>query len=100
MIGWAWLLDGRGARIRTGGLVDPNDARYRAALHPELQKNDPWTGSGRCCQRGVDVSRCWGLRLGAAEGLELVVGFPQVFGRFDGTPEAGALETGDAAFLG
>ena len=34
-IGWAWMLDGRGARIRTGGLVDPNDARYRAAPHPE-----------------------------------------------------------------
>jgi hypothetical protein len=35
-IGWALMLDGRGARIRTGGLVDPNDARYRAALHPDV----------------------------------------------------------------
>ena len=25
----------RGGRIRTYGLVVPNDARYRAALHPE-----------------------------------------------------------------
>ena len=28
---------GRGARIRTGGLVDPNDARYRAAPHPDIR---------------------------------------------------------------
>ena len=27
----------RGDRIRTYGLVVPNDARYRAALHPESQ---------------------------------------------------------------
>ena len=27
----------RGGRIRTYGLVVPNDARYRAALHPENQ---------------------------------------------------------------
>lgn len=30
----SWLLS-RGGRIRTYGLVVPNDARYRAALHPE-----------------------------------------------------------------
>ena len=29
------LFSGRGGRIRTYGLVVPNDARYRAALHPE-----------------------------------------------------------------
>ena len=33
-IGWAWMLDGRGARIRTGGLLLPKQARYRAAPHP------------------------------------------------------------------
>lgn len=27
----------RGERTRTSGLVVPNDARYRAALHPELR---------------------------------------------------------------
>jgi hypothetical protein len=42
MFGWVLMLDGRGARIRTGGLVDPNDARYRAALHPD--ENDPLLG--------------------------------------------------------
>ena len=29
------LFRSRGGRIRTYGLVVPNDARYRAALHPE-----------------------------------------------------------------
>jgi hypothetical protein len=38
MFGWVLMLDGRGARIRTGGLVDPNDARYRAALHPDEKR--------------------------------------------------------------
>ena len=31
----AFQFSGRGGRIRTYGLVVPNDARYRAALHPE-----------------------------------------------------------------
>ncbi len=26
---------GRGERIRTSGLIVPNDARYQAALHPD-----------------------------------------------------------------
>ena len=30
--------DCRGERIRTSGLVVPNDARYRAALHPEINQ--------------------------------------------------------------
>ena len=29
------MLKSRGGRIRTYDLVVPNDARYRAALHPE-----------------------------------------------------------------
>jgi hypothetical protein len=28
-------LDGRGARIRTGGLLRPRQARYQAALRPD-----------------------------------------------------------------
>ena len=36
------LRENRGAQIRTGGLSDPNGARYQAAPHPERGKG---TGS-------------------------------------------------------
>ena len=29
-------MSGRGERIRTSGLFDPNEARYQAALHPDI----------------------------------------------------------------
>jgi hypothetical protein len=35
--GCVWkVMIGRGDRIRTYGLFVPNEARYRAALHPEV----------------------------------------------------------------
>ncbi len=36
------ILSGRGTRIRTWDLVVPNDARYRAALHPENKEYLPF----------------------------------------------------------
>lgn len=34
------VVDCRGGGIRTHGLFVPNEARYRAALHPEMEYKD------------------------------------------------------------
>ena len=38
---WNWSFSGLGERIRTSGLLNPIQARYQTALHPDIQLSEP-----------------------------------------------------------